>query len=492
MAWDLSKAIVAAVEQSELEMMRIIGASLADGIDTSDPDFQWAEIKRMELGRIRRDFTEAMVDSGTVRDQVTQAIERSYARGASLAVNEIAAYTGAQVSYGTTNFATVQALAEASIGRVESMRVPVLRRAVDVYRDTVSETAQLAATGALTRQQASEVTLRKFAERGISGFVDRSGRSWNMTTYAEMTMRTSVGQAAVQGHTDKLQQNGFNLVQVSDAPMECPICRPWEGQRLQIEGSDSIMPTVASARAAGLFHPNCRHSVSLYIRGVSRKPAATDSQRERLNKQTRAASRKTPTPPRVEPPQPPPAREFKEMSQSFRQQEPNWTPGQRKWLEQYRWDSEPVNGPLRSGGRPHVSYRALDSAIQDSPGLDQDTLLYRGIMDKNVQRTFETAEPGTKVVDLGFASTTHREDIAESFRTMVGEGTMLRIKAPKGTKGAYIGDHFPGADQGEFLLARGTEFEVEEVIKHPPKRDSWGRQMEGWSTVVLRIVAQGV
>jgi hypothetical protein len=31
-------------------------------------------------------------------------------------------------------------------------------------------------------------------------------------------------------------------------------------------------PTLAEARAAGLFHPNCRHSVSIFIEGISTTP----------------------------------------------------------------------------------------------------------------------------------------------------------------------------------------------------------------------------
>jgi len=32
----------------------------------------------------------------------------------------------------------------------------------------------------------------------------------------------------------------------------------------------STYPTVAEARAAGLFHPNCRHSLSAYQEGITR------------------------------------------------------------------------------------------------------------------------------------------------------------------------------------------------------------------------------
>jgi uncharacterized protein (DUF2336 family) len=35
-------------------------------------------------------------------------------------------------------------------------------------------------------------------------------------------------------------------------------------------------PTLAQARAAGLFHPNCRHSMSAYIEGVTKPYGETE------------------------------------------------------------------------------------------------------------------------------------------------------------------------------------------------------------------------
>lgn len=55
---------------------------------------------------------------------------------------------------------------------------------------------------------------------------------------------------------------------VSDAFEECPICRPWERRVLSISGAPGY-PSVDEARAAGLFHGNCRHSMAPYIKGLT-------------------------------------------------------------------------------------------------------------------------------------------------------------------------------------------------------------------------------
>jgi hypothetical protein len=91
-----------------------------------------------------------------------------------------------------------------------------------------------------------------------------------------------------------LAEAGVELVVVSDAPRECPLCRPWEGKVLTIGGpagartveaehavDDGRMVPVRvagsldEARAAGLQHPNCRHSVSMYSPGLTRIEQAT-------------------------------------------------------------------------------------------------------------------------------------------------------------------------------------------------------------------------
>lgn len=41
-----------------------------------------------------------------------------------------------------------------------------------------------------------------------------------------MAVRTSIARAAIEAHTRTLTEAGLDLVIVSDAPRECPLCRP--------------------------------------------------------------------------------------------------------------------------------------------------------------------------------------------------------------------------------------------------------------------------
>jgi len=103
-----------------------------------------------------------------------------------------------------------------------------------------------------------------------------------------MAVRTSVGRAATEAHMRTLSDAGIDLVIVSDAPRECPLCRRWEGKVLTIGGPDGerevevkhavedgrmvrvrVAGSLDAARLAGLQHPNCRHSVSAYTPGLT-------------------------------------------------------------------------------------------------------------------------------------------------------------------------------------------------------------------------------
>ncbi|MEV4078961.1 phage minor capsid protein, partial [Nonomuraea fuscirosea] len=124
--------------------------------------------------------------------------------------------------------------------------------------------------------------------RGITGFTDTSGRVWSVTAYAEAAVRATMAQAATDGHLATLAENGIDLVIVSRLPYTCERCALWEGKILSQEGpigfrqvesavSDDMVDvlvegTVAQARAAGLLHPGCGHTLGAYLPGATRPP----------------------------------------------------------------------------------------------------------------------------------------------------------------------------------------------------------------------------
>ncbi|MFE7073796.1 phage minor capsid protein [Streptomyces sp. NPDC057620] len=289
MAEDLASAVSSLYEQAELALIDKITRALAEGIDSP----LWVELKLAALGNLRTAIEEVIAalqaSAGTA---IHSAVAEAYERGQQAAVVELGAVAVGQAAAAAVALPTapvVDRLAAALVQETGPAHLRMLRVGLDVYRQVIAEAASAPLLGAQTRRQAAARALAKFGNRGVTGFVDRRGHAWNLTSYVEMATRSAVGRAAVQAHTDRLGAAGIELVIVSDAPEECDRCKPWEGKILRREGPSGadvvemehatvddrmvrvrVAGSLPEARAAGLMHPNCRHTVSIYLPGLTK------------------------------------------------------------------------------------------------------------------------------------------------------------------------------------------------------------------------------
>lgn len=189
--------------------------------------------------------------------------------------------------------------------RLQEAGLNALRDADDVYRDAVEKAMQQRtaigeavrdlegperALRSQSRVQVAQTVLDDFAERGVTGFVDRAGRAWDLAAYAEMATRTATSRMHLQLQLAAMGPPGFDLV-IVDNPSRaapCPRCRPFEGRVLSLTGRTTgeasatdadgqthtvhVAGTVAEARAAGLLHPACRHSLLPFVNGAGLMP----------------------------------------------------------------------------------------------------------------------------------------------------------------------------------------------------------------------------
>ena len=166
--------------------------------------------------------------------------------------------------------AATRALARALAGRLAETDLHVLRAVNDIYRQAVGRATMQALAGDLTRRQAAQAALDALAGHGVTGFVDRAGRRWNLASYTEMATRTAIHNAERQGVMDGVRAAGRDLVTVSGSPGSCPLCTPWEGEVLSLGGLTPGYLTLADAERDGLFHPSCRHTLAPYVEGLTR------------------------------------------------------------------------------------------------------------------------------------------------------------------------------------------------------------------------------
>ena len=298
MAEDLAAEVARLYQDAEAALLERLAAALAADIDSP----RWAELKLAAIGNLREAVERVAEALQTDTDgAVRRALVEAYNRGRQAAVAELGALDiGRELAArdALPNAPAVDRLAASLAADTRPVYARITRVVVDAYRSITSRASASTLLGSLTRRQASQRALDQFANRGITGFVDTAGRSWDMASYAEMAVRSVTARAAVDGHVDALGEIGVGLVIVSDAPLECPLCARWEGETLTLSGqsgphtvqAEHVTETVGrirrrrrtvtvhvagsllEARAAGLFHPNCRHSLSAYLPGVTTRP----------------------------------------------------------------------------------------------------------------------------------------------------------------------------------------------------------------------------
>jgi hypothetical protein len=267
LALRLAKAVADVYGQAVADLLALVAKRLARGIDRPG----WAERRLLDQLALREEAL-AVVERLAVAgpEAITEAITTAYRRGAGLQPPSTRA---------------VDALVRETVTQVAGTHGQVLRSVLDAYRDVVAETAAQLTAGNMTRRQAAQAALDRWATRGITGFVDRAGRRWDLASYAEMATRTANGRAQVAGTLDRLVEGGHGLVIVSNHPQECALCRPWEGKVLsitgatpagtQLAGGTTVAGSVAQAQADGLQHANCRHSLTAYVPGLTVAPTHT-------------------------------------------------------------------------------------------------------------------------------------------------------------------------------------------------------------------------
>ena len=277
---DTAEKLAAAVRDiyvnAETRLLAVLTRRLAAGIDGPG----WAGAKLAEVAAFRREVqAELAALTASTKAEIESAVLAAYTTGSDAAVADMRAVLSRTFGAFRKNPA-LQALVTEAVTQVRSTHLRILRMTTDAYRAAVADATGVAVVGAETRIQATQRALDTLARTGITGFVDSAGRNWDLASYTEMATRTALGRAQVQGHIDRLQDNDRDLVIVSGHSGSCPVCAPWEGRVLSISGKASGYPPLADARAAGLQHVNCRHSVGLYLPGVT-KPMRTQPESDR-------------------------------------------------------------------------------------------------------------------------------------------------------------------------------------------------------------------
>lgn len=296
----LAKGLREQFAEAETLLLGRIARALADGAD--GPDWVERKLRNIQAVRAQTDRIIARLHAG-LPGAVEEAVGLAYNRGIATAGGEL---TRAGLVHGAFDevqpTGAVAAIVSDTMDRLAPMRFQIRRAVTDIYQQVVTQAAAQTALGTVTRREASGMILERLGKAGVNGFRDAAGRQWNMASYAEMAARTSTAQSMLQGHTDRVRELGVDTVIVSNAPEECDICRPFEGKVLSLSGhttgrlrdGKTVTASLTEAKGKGLYHPNCRHSHSIYLPGITKGPGTdtADPKGDALRQQQRAYERR--------------------------------------------------------------------------------------------------------------------------------------------------------------------------------------------------------
>lgn len=265
---DLNKVLLEQIyllyTNAENQMLDKVAKRVKNGIKTTG----WNETKLADIQKLRKEINSIMNDTNKIaKSGMSQTILNAYTSGIK-GVNRDMGIADTIMKDINIPLHLQKLILDAN-NLLDGTHVQILRNATDVYRDIITNTSTGVLTGTETINTSAQKALNEFAAKGITGFIDKAGRKWELASYVDMALRTSTAHAALQGHIDRQVELGIDLVVVSKIGTTCPICAEWQGKILSISGNSPNHDSLNKAKEAGLFHPNCKHTISAFFKGMA-------------------------------------------------------------------------------------------------------------------------------------------------------------------------------------------------------------------------------
>ena len=157
-------------------------------------------------------------------------------------------------------------------------------------------------TGAESRQRALRNTIRQFNDAGITGFVDRRGRSWTPEAYVNMSMRTTASSVSDEVQTARCKDYGINLIAIDAHSGARPKCAKDQGKIFDLNNNSGYTEDLHGKKIRyypwnsssygepdGILGINCGHHKFPFVPGVNVQryfPTEDLDANNRLYKQT--------------------------------------------------------------------------------------------------------------------------------------------------------------------------------------------------------------
>ncbi|PRA13350.1 hypothetical protein CQ010_01505 [Arthrobacter sp. MYb211] len=306
----LARDIVTMYAEAEADLLRAIQVELLTGDNTPGLEEMY-----LRMGKLRQAAREIVEGLETRMPEVVDGIMSTAIEGGRQAVvNQLSALgitADIGIVAGTVTGSVAATFVKVDlVNKLSDLHNRILRYPDDVYQKVVGRNVTSAILGTSTNRQSQQASWREFLSEGVYGFVDKSGRNWNLATYTEMASRTAIMRAWDEAHNSQMGTYGMDLVTPIVRQDACDRCARWAGKIMAIKGvaGDQQMEhatndgefinvhvdsTVEAAREDGFKHPNCVCVLVAYLPGLSVPADAVkhDPELEKNREDLRAAER---------------------------------------------------------------------------------------------------------------------------------------------------------------------------------------------------------
>lgn len=262
------------------------------------PSAQWQIKKLAELGRLQKETVRIIAKKTRKNEEMVRtALQNSADIALKDAEPELrkAAEKGLLVDGGQLSASqSVKRVLETYLKQAKEatnlVNTTMLESTLDAFRSIVSEVSYIeqalkrgqeilnaetgkVLTGVSSRQEAVRRAIKRIADKGLTGFIDRAGRHWTPEAYVNMDIRTTCGNVATEAVFARNEDYGNDLVWVPIKAGSRPLCYPWQGKVISkrnrtgtvtdLFGNEhEIIPISSTSygQPAGLFGINCGHT----------------------------------------------------------------------------------------------------------------------------------------------------------------------------------------------------------------------------------------
>jgi hypothetical protein len=213
--------------------------------------------KSVEIKKVIEDV------QGIIPVEAPKLVKIEYNNGARTALNKVPDlrfFTPDVANFSKINEETVNLLADNLQHSLLEATNVVGRRSDDVLRrhSLNAATTHVLRTVPVEHRGVGNPLRVKLEREGITGFVDKAGRRWKLSTYSDMVIRTISGEANNRAVANAVLGRGLDLVRVDKHKHPTDICTPFDGKVFSLTGRVPGYPVLTVFPP---FHPNCKHTI---------------------------------------------------------------------------------------------------------------------------------------------------------------------------------------------------------------------------------------